>query len=391
MVALFKPGRPALRPADRMKSGPQAGSVPHRLWVMGLFAVVPLFAQRPFSATYDPSRHVTLQGPVTSVDWVNPRAFIFMNVTDAGAVTNWAIEIGNPLDLERDGWKRTSLRVGDVVTVDGILALGQSKQVLATSVVLARTGKKVFEPAKPRASAARQPAPRWPDGRVRLGPAPGKKGYWGAASATGLVETGSASIPMNKDGLLANLSDAGRVAPFQPWAKALYEYRQRRLLEDDPAARCLPTGGPRLFHTPPGFQFVEQRELGRILVLAAGGDRNWRVIYTDGRPQGQPDEVVRSYYGNSVGRWEGDTLVVDSIGFNERFWFTSGGLPHTEALHLVERFSRPDLNTLKYEVTVDDPRAYTRSWTGGWAIQWVPDEEIQEYFCEENAESTFVR
>lgn len=391
MVALFKPGRPALGPGDRMKSGLQAGSRPHRLWVMGLFGVVPLFAQRPFSATYDPSRHVTLKGPVTSVDWVNPRAFIFINVTDAGAVTTWAIEIGNPLDLERDGWKRTSLRVGDMVTVDGILALGQAKQVLATSVVLARTGKKLFEPAKPRASAARQPAPRWPDGRVRLGPAPGKKGYWGAASATALVETGSASIPMNKDGLLANLSDAGRVAPFQPWAKALYEYRQRRLLEDDPAARCLPTGGPRLFHTPPGFQFVEQRELGRILVLAAGGDRNWRVIYTDGRPQGQPDEVVRSYYGNSVGRWEGDTLVVDSIGFNERFWFTSGGLPHTEALHLVERFSRPDLNTLKYEVTVDDPRAYTRSWTGGWAIQWVPDEEIQEYFCEENAESTFVR
>jgi hypothetical protein len=262
---------------------------------------------------------------------------------------------------------------------------------LATSVVLARTGKKLFEPAKPRATAQRQPAPRWPDGRVRLGPPPGKKGYWGAASVVALAENTGPAIPMNRDGLLANLSDAARVAPFQPWAKALYEYRQRRLLQDDPAARCLPTGGPRLFHTPPGFQFVEQRELGRILVLAGGGDRNWRVIYTDGRPQGQPDEVVRSYYGNSVGHWEGDMLVVDSIGFNERFWFTSGGLPHTEALHLVERFSRADLNTLKYEVTVDDPRAYTRPWTGGWTVQWVPDEEIQEYFCEENAESTFVR
>jgi hypothetical protein len=356
-----------------------------------LLAAAPLAAQRPFSATYDPSRHVSLKGPVTRIDWVNPRAFIFINVTDAGAVANWAVEIGNPLDLERDGWKRTSLRLGDVVAVEGLLALGQAKQVLATSVVLTRTGKKLFEPARPHASAARQPAPRWPDGRVRLGPPPGKKGYWGAASATALVETGSGAIPMNRDGLLANLSDAGRVAPFQPWARALYEYRQRRLLEDDPAARCLPTGGPRLFHTAPGFQFIEQRELGRILVLAGGSDRNWRVIYTDGRPQGQPDEVVRTYYGNSVGHWEGDMLVVDSIGYNERFWFTSGGLPHTEALHLTERFSRPDLNTLKYEVTVDDPRAYTRSWTGGWNVQWVPDEEIQESFCEENAESTFVR
>jgi len=355
-----------------------------------LLAVAPLSAQRPFSATYDPSRRITLKGAVTRIDWVNPRAFIFLNVTDAGAVANWAVEIGNPLDLERDGWKRTSLGIGDVVTAEGILAFGQAKQALATSVVMVRTGKKLFVP-KPRVSAPRQPAPRWPEGRVRLGPPPGKKGYWGAASVTALAETASPAIPMNRDGLLANLSDAGRVAPFQTWAKALYEYRQRRLLQDDPAARCLPTGGPRLFRTPPGFQFVEQRELGRILVLAGGGDRNWRVIYTDGRPQGQPDEVVRSYYGNSVGHWEGDRLVVDSIGFNERFWFTSGGLPHTEALHLVERFSRPDLNTLKYEVTVDDPRAYTRPWTGGWTVQWVPDEEIQESFCEENAESTFLR
>ena len=90
-----------------------------------------------------------------------------------------------------------------------------------------------------------------------------------------------------------------------------------------------------------------------------------------------------SYFGSSVGRWEKDTLVVDSIGYNERFWFTTGGLPHTEALHLVERFSRPDLNTLRYEVTVDDPRTYTRTWTGGWTLQWVPGEDIQEYFCEE--------
>jgi hypothetical protein len=202
---------------------------------------------------------------------------------------------------------------------------------------------------------------------------------------------------MNSEGLLANISDADRVAPMQPWAKAIYEYRQRRLLKDDPFTRCLPPGGPRQFQTPHGFQFVEQRELGRILVLLGGGDRNWRMIYTDGRPAGQGDDAVLTYYGTSVGKWEPagksekDTLVVDVTGFNERFWFTNGGLPHTEALHLTERFSRPDLNTLRYEVTVDDPRTYTRPWTGGWNVQWVPDQDIQEYFCEENAESTFSR
>jgi hypothetical protein len=122
-----------------------------------------------------------------------------------------------------------------------------------------------------------------------------------------------------------------------------------------------------------------------------GGDRNWRVIYTDGRPLGAAEDAVPSYYGTSVGKWEKDTLVVESVGYNEKFWMTSGGLPHTEGLHLTERFTRTDLNTLKYEVTVDDPRTYTRPWNGGWTIQWVPDQDIQEYFCEDSAESTFIR
>ena len=110
-------------------------------------------------------------------------------------------------------------------------------------------------------------------------------------------------------------------------------------------ARCIPPGGPRQFFGDQGFQFVEQHELGRVLVLLGDGDRNWRIIYTDGRPQGQPADVVASYYGSSVGRWEKDTLVVDSVGYNEKFWFMSGGLPHTEALHLTERFTRQDLHT----------------------------------------------
>jgi len=357
-----------------------------------LMAGVSVVAQQPFSATYDTGRQVKLDGIVTRIDWVNPNAYLFIDVRDAaGTITNWAVEFGNPLDLERDGWKRSSLRIGDAVTVDGNPARGENRQAFAKSVVLTRTGKRLFVPAARRASAPPAPTPRWPDGRVRLGAPPGKKGYWGASSVKALVENTGARIAMNDEGLLLNLSDADRVAPFQPWAKALYLHRQRTLLRDDPFSRCIPPGGPRQFHTPNGFRFVEQRDLGRILVLLGGGDRNWRVIYTDGSPVAHPAEVVLSYYGTSVGHWEGDTLVVDSVGFNERFWLTSGGLPHTEALHLIERFSRPDFNTLKYEVTVDDPRTYTRPWTGGWTVQWVPDKDIEEYFCEDNAESTFIR
>jgi hypothetical protein len=348
----------------------------------------PVPAQTNHAATYDNDHQIKLSGPVTRIDWTNPHAFIFINTPDA----NWAVEIGNPLDLERDGWKRSSVQIGDVVNVEGIPARGQKRQTLARSVTLARSNAALFTASNRKPAPVAAPAPRWPDGQVRLGPAPGKKGYWGDASASSLVESGKGPIPMSDEGLLKNLSDIDRIAPFQPWARAVYEYRQRSLLKDDPFTRCLPPGGPRQFQTPHGFQFIEQRELGRILVLLGGGDRNWRVIYTDGRPQGQADEVVRGYYGTSVGHWESkDTLVVDSIGFNEHFWFANGGLPHTEHLHLIERFTRTNLNTLRYEATIDDPATYTRQWTGGWNIQWVPDREIEEYFCEENSESTFTR
>jgi hypothetical protein len=352
-------------------------------------------AQRPFVATYDSARQIRLEGPVTRIEWVNPRAFLFVDVKDTtGTVTNWAVSVGNPIELESRNWNRSAVRIGDVVRIDGVPARGAGAQAAATKVVLARTNREIFPPAPNRvvSVALKRPAPRWPDGQVRLGPEPGKKGYWGEASARSLVDSTAGRIAVSDDGLLTNLADADRVAPFQPWSRALYVRRQRNLLADDPAGRCIPAGGPRQFQMANGVQFVEQKDLGRILVLSGGNNRNWRVIATDGRAQGQPAEVVLSYYGNSVGKWETkDTLVVDSIGYNERFWFTNGGLPHTEALHLVERFTRPDLGTLRYEVRVEDPRTYTRPWTASFTLSWVPDRDVQEYFCEENAEATFVR
>ena len=358
-------------------------------------AATAVSAQKPYVATYDATRSIRLQGPITRIEWVNPRAFLFIDVKDStGTVTNWAVEFGNPLELEARGWKKTSVMIGDVVRVDGIPARGTSAHVSAKSIVLTRTGKAVFPVAPKRvvSVALKRPAPRWPDGQVRLGPEPGKKGYWSDASSLTLVDTTAGRIPMSDEGLLTNLNDADRVAPFQPWARALYLRRQRNLLADDPAGRCLPAGGPRQFQMPNGVQFVEQKDLGRIMVLSGGNNRNWRVINTDGRKQEQPAEAVLSYFGNSVGHWENkDSLVVDSIGYNERFWLTNGGLPHTDGLRLMERFTRSDLNTLKYEVTIYDDRTYTRPWTAGFTLSWIPDQEIQEYFCEENAESSFVR
>ena len=225
--------------------------------------------------------------------------------------------------------------------------------------------------------------PRYDDGLVRFDRVPGEKGYWGQASESSLVETG-VDVPMNDIGLLDNLADAARVAPFRPWALALYEHRQRNGLADDPTRFCLPPAGPRHMHAPGGFRIIQDRNFGRVYVMFGGGNRNWRVIFLDGREPPNPEEVVGTYYGYSSGRWEDDTLVVESSGFNARFWFSNGGLPHTEALRLTERFSRPDYYTLAYEVTIEDPYTYTRPWNAEWTVEWVEGGVISEQFCEDN-------
>ncbi|MDT8397906.1 MAG: hypothetical protein RQ899_04750 [Pseudomonadales bacterium] len=242
-------------------------------------------------------------------------------------------------------------------------------------------------PSAPSGPAGSAPGPvretpRYPDGSVRFDRLPGEKGYWGKASASALVEDG-VTVAMDSRGLLADITDAGKVAPFQPWALGLYKYRQANGLQDDPVKVCISPAGPRHMQVEGGFRIIQDRNYERVYVLFGGGNRNWRVIFMDGRTPPNPEEVTGTYYGYSSGHWEGDTLVVESSGFNDRFWFSNGGLPHTPALKLTERFSRPDHDTLSYEVTIDDPRTYTRPWTSTWTAAWVDGGEIEEHFCED--------
>ena len=358
-------------------------------------AVMPVVAHHAIPAKFDPARTTTLNGQVTHVDWANPHVHVLMNVVSAGRIVNWAVELESQLDLERSGWTMNSLKPGDAVTVQGMLARDGSPQAWGNSVVLTGTNKRVLTMSpeaqaalKPAASQqAAVPAPRWPDGKPRLGAAPGETGYWARPSSTVLMEAG-ANVAMDASGLLKNPGDAGKVAPFKPWARALYQFRQRNFLNGDPMyLTCQPPGAVRQFQMPYGNQFLEDKTFGRIFVMAGGGNHEWHFIYTDGRPQTGEltgNDTNPLYYGNARGRWEDDTFVVDTRGLNEKFWFTNGGLPHTEQLHLVERFTRTDMNTLRYEVTIDDPGAYARPWSSGWTLQWVAGEELPVYYCQDN-------
>jgi len=235
---------------------------------------------------------------------------------------------------------------------------------------------------KGKAKGPERPAPRNAQGRVHFGAGADGKGFWGGGgSIIGGGRGGATSANLTIDQV-----------PFQPWAKALYTIRQGPGQKDDPHARCLPPGGPRQFQTPNGFEFIEEPDRKRIMILFGGGPRSWRIIPLDGRPLPKADEDrIPTYLGYSTGRWEGDTLVVESEGYNERFWFHRGGLPHTDALHLTERFTRPNFDTLRYEVTVNDPKAYTKPWSGSFTVPWTYTNwdgteggEMHEYFCQDN-------
>lgn len=166
---------------------------------------------------------------------------------------------------------------------------------------------------------------------------------------------------------------------FRPWAKALFEARQQHDLE--PHARCKASGAIRQFLTPYGVEIVEIEELKRLYIFDIGGPHSFREVFMDGR--GHPVDFTPNNYGHNIGWWDGDTLVIDSVGYNEDFWFERRGLPHTEAVHVVEYFRRPDAETVEYRFVMHDPTAYEAPVEGRLTFSWREGVELFEYICQQ--------
>jgi hypothetical protein len=167
--------------------------------------------------------------------------------------------------------------------------------------------------------------------------------------------------------------------PFQPWALRLKKERQARYSIDDPATQCLPVGIIKT-HTAPLLRKVVQTP-GLLLIL---GERNamYRQIFTDGRPL--PQDPQPSWNGYSTGKWDGDTLIVQSNGFRDDGWLDRGGTPATDALKLTERFRRVNFGRMEISILVDDPKAYTRPWTVNLVQTIALDTDLLDYICLEN-------
>jgi hypothetical protein len=238
-------------------------------------------------------------------------------------------------------------------------------------------------------------APRTLDGKVRMdAPVPrtmdGKpdlSGVWDTVrTGTGQVIVGKDVPPLQRTSQFWNIG-AGLDGdlPLQPWAFELRAQRVANHSKDNPDAHCLPIGLTQLHNHPQPRKIIQTPSVIVILYEANDGIRQ---IFTDGRPLPNNDPQPW-WYGYSIGRWEGDTLVVETSNFKDGGWLDVNGAPLTDAAKMTERFRRLDYGTLEIEVTVDDPKAYTRPWTAVKIRQrLLPDDELIEFICAENEKSS---
>jgi hypothetical protein len=213
--------------------------------------------------------------------------------------------------------------------------------------------------------------PRLPNGKANLSaPVPRKAN--GQPDLSGIWQ-----VPGLK--YLINIAADVKDVPFQPWAAAAYKERVETFGKDDPNNRCLPSIIPEKIAVTSPWKIVE---LPGLTIVLYESRTIFRQIFTDGRTF--PKDMNPSWQGYSVGKWDGDTFVVDSRGFNGKGWLDTNGHPVTEALHVIERYTRKDFGHMDVEITIDDPAAYTRPWTLVEPAVYQPDTELIEYICEEN-------
>jgi hypothetical protein len=171
--------------------------------------------------------------------------------------------------------------------------------------------------------------------------------------------------------------------PYQPWAAELVKRRAAGIGKDDPVALCKPAGALRLLTYPPYRKLIQ---MPGLIVILSERDVTFRQIFLDARPL--PKDPNPSFNGYSVGRWDGDTLIVETIGFRDGIWLDRRGSPLTEAARMTERFRRTNFGNLDIEVTIDDPKAYTKPWTAKLHQMLVPDTDLLEYYCQDNEKDT---
>jgi hypothetical protein len=244
--------------------------------------------------------------------------------------------------------------------------------------ILAAQWPEVRSSSTPRTADGRvdlqAPAPRTPDGKPDL------SGIWDKGLLPGEVPPPGLFSGAGPSQAFRNLQAAVKDLPLLPWAAELKATRFKQNSKDHPDAHCLPLHPIQLHLHPQPRKIVQTPKLVLILYEANDGRRE---VHLDGRtlPTG---DVQPWWFGYSVGRWEGDTLVVESTGFRDQTWIDENGTPATEALRLTERLRRVSFGTLEIQITVNDPKTFSRPFTFTLQQRLMPDTELIEFVCGEN-------
>ena len=259
------------------------------------------------------------------------------------------------------------------------LVTGVAAMLCAGSVTLSAQWLKYPTAEVPRLADGKPnptaPAPRTPDGKPDL------SGIWDIEHNRPCPPEGCGDMLVGQEFVNIGWSLKGGL-PYQPWAA---DARKARMLEngkDDPSSHCLPRGALRA-HTTPLLRKIVQAP--GLLVILSESNAMYRQIFTDGRPL--PTVEQPTFNGYSVGKWVGDTLIVQTVGFKDGMWLDRSGSPMTEAATMTEKIRRPSYGKLDLEITIDDPKAYTAPWTVTLHHSIVVDTELLDYICLENEKS----
>ena len=256
-----------------------------------------------------------------------------------------------------------------VVTGVAALVCAGSVTVSAQWLKYPTAGVPRTQDGKPNLMA---PAPRTADGKPDL------SGIWDIEHNRPCPPGGCADMEVGQEFVNIGWSLKGGL-PYQPWAAETRKARMEQNGKDDPSSHCLPGGALRRHTTPLLQKFVQ---VPGLLVTLSEANASYRQIFTDGRPLPEVDQPT--FNGYSIGRWDGDTLVVQTIGFKDGMWLDRSGSPMTDAAKMTEKFRRTSYGKMDIEITIDDPKAYTAPWTVMLHQTIVVDTDLLDYICLEN-------
>jgi hypothetical protein len=340
----------------------------------GLFLATGAFAHHLGQTVYDSNKKISLEGRITKVIWENPHIYYEMDVKDKeGNVISWEVEGGEPNPLHRRGWRKDDLQVGDLLLVrDASMARDGSHRV-SGGAFFKNGGFRMFNGRGSHVDEMDGVAAPPTDPKLVTSPKD-FNGLWGQ---------GKGSTDISTDLL------PGEEISFTAYGAERYKKVD---IAKSGVNWCLPYGPTRSILSIAPALFVQSPNAIAILFEP---QIDYRIIYLDGRPHPSDVADYPSWFGDSTAKWDGDTLVVDTVGVDDRTWLDSFGFEHSGKLHLIERIKKTDPNTLTWTTTVEDPEFFTKPFTYSFTKARAEDPNVElgnsgpayhlmPIYCEEN-------